>query len=174
MQNNSHYDYTSIFFSALLFLLTATGFGITERLSFYINPVGDEPAPFYARINNRTFSSSEIGHLIIPQLKDTVYDITISFPKDVYPEQKFRIALHQKEMGLQLKNIGERGWVLYNWQTLDITTAQKAGTTPQEKTVASVAPKKDTVIPKTSPVDTPKTETKTSQTAIAGNAKRRG
>jgi hypothetical protein len=152
------------FFSALFLLMTATGLAQNDH---FILIQSETNQPFYARINDKTYSSSEIGHLIIPQLKDTAYDITIGFPKDVYHEQKFRITLHEREMGLQLKNTGERGWVLYNWQTLDVTPAQKTGAITAEKTVANVVPKKDTVVPKTMPVDTPKTETKTSQTAIA-------
>ena len=111
-------------FIALLFL--AQVFSGYAQQDYFVLIQSENGQPFYARLNNKTYSSSEIGHLIIPQLKDTAYILHIGFPKNIFPEQRFSITLNKKESGFQLKNLGDRGWALYNWQSLELIAAQKA------------------------------------------------
>jgi hypothetical protein len=76
--------------------------------------------PFYARIGERIFNSSSIGHLSIPHLRDSTYLIDIGFPDNLFPEKKYSIKVNRKDQGFQLKNLGEKGWALYNWQTQEM------------------------------------------------------
>jgi hypothetical protein len=129
-------------FSVLFFLWIGN---VYAQKDYFILIQSENNQPFYVRMNNKTFSSSEVGHLIIPQLKDGEYNITIGFPKDIYPEQKFRIVLAKKELGLQLKKVSDKNWALYNWQTKEQYASQIV----------------DTPVPNaTGVVETPKVETK--------------
>lgn len=77
----------------------------------------DNQQPFYTQINEKTYSSSAIGHLVIPQLKDSTYSLLVGFPKKQFPEQAFVISFNKKDLDYQLKHTAEGGWVLFNAQT---------------------------------------------------------
>lgn len=91
----------------------------------------DERQPFYAVINTKVYSSSESGYMIIPKLHDSNYLIMIGFAKNAYPEQRFEITVNKKDLGFQLKYFNEKGWGLFNLQTMAITmsTGQEQKTT---------------------------------------------
>src|ERR1700712_106035 len=80
---------------------------------------------FSAKLGSQTFASSDEGRLILPQLKDSTYAITIQFPDNRYPEQKFAITINKREQGLQLKNVESKGWILVNTQTGETKQAIK-------------------------------------------------
>ena len=73
--------------------------------------------PFYVQSEGKSLSSSAAGHLIMASLRDTVYRLTVGFPKNQFPEQVFEIRMNRKDAGYQLKNTGADEWVLFNWQT---------------------------------------------------------
>jgi hypothetical protein len=77
----------------------------------------DSQQPFYVRLNEKTYSSSAIGHLVISRLKDSTYNLVIGFPKKQFPEQTYIISFNQKDLDYQLKYSPEQGWVLVNAQT---------------------------------------------------------
>ncbi|MEO8961922.1 MAG: DUF4476 domain-containing protein [Ginsengibacter sp.] len=74
--------------------------------------------PFYAKINNNLVSSSPEGYIIIPDLKDSTYQLVVGFPKNKFPEEKFTLTIDKKDEGFLLKNFDENGWQLFNLQTL--------------------------------------------------------
>lgn len=76
--------------------------------------------PFFVQIHEKTYSSSAVGHLIIPRLKDSAYQITIGFPKNQFPELEFMIRISRKDRGYQLKNLGDRGWALFDLQSMEL------------------------------------------------------
>jgi hypothetical protein len=102
-----------IFFLVLFF----GGMKAVGQQQYYLYIQSEEKQPFYARIQDKIYSSSENGYMIIPKLTDNTYDVTIGFSKNAYPEQRFPITIHKKDRGFLLKNTGERGWILTNLQT---------------------------------------------------------
>ena len=98
-------------------LLRLSGFAQQEYFVF-IN--SDNQQPFFVQIQEKTYSSSAIGHLIISKLKDSAYQITIGFPKNQSPEMDFMIRISRKDRGYQLKNMGDKGWALFDLQTLEL------------------------------------------------------
>jgi len=102
---------------ALLFFITHN---CLAQQSYFVLIQADNNQPFYARLNNKTFSSTEAGHLIIPQLKDSSYNVLIGFPKNIFAEQNFVIAINKKDQSFQLKNLGEKGWALFNTLTMEL------------------------------------------------------
>lgn len=84
---------------------------------FIQDPLGQ---PFYVRIKEESHSSSATGHIILPQLKDSVYKFFIGFPRDRYGEQLFTIAINKKDHGYELRNPGNGKYQLFDLQTLQM------------------------------------------------------
>lgn len=55
-------------------------------------------------------NSSASGFLIIPGLKDSVYEWIIGFQNSQYPEYRFRGVAIRGDRGISLKDFGEKGW----------------------------------------------------------------
>jgi Domain of unknown function (DUF4476) len=104
-------------------LFVFTGVRSQHHHFFYIQ--SDQQQLFYVKIGTEVMSSSTGGFLIIPKLKDSAFDMIIGFPKDLYPEYRFRITRVNKDKGLALKNFAEKGWGLFDLQTLEITMGEK-------------------------------------------------
>ncbi|MEP7277519.1 MAG: hypothetical protein ABI813_02650, partial [Bacteroidota bacterium] len=103
--------------SCILFLYTLQTFGQQE---YFVYLQTDNNQPFYVRINNRVYSSSLTGYLILSKLADSAHSVTIGFPKNVFPEQQFNIPVKHKDAGYLLKSFGDRGWGLFNLQSLSV------------------------------------------------------
>jgi hypothetical protein len=80
----------------------------------------DNKQAFYVRLNNKIYSSAESGYLILSRLPDSSHQLTIGFPKNIFPEQQFDVPQNHKDAGYLLKNFGDKGWGLFNLQTMAI------------------------------------------------------
>lgn len=94
--------------------------------------------PFYIKMNQKIYSSSASGYLILAKLKPDVYDFFIGFPKNEWGEQNLQCTVVDKDLGYLLKNYGNEGWGLLNLQTSAIVKAsgnqKMADTTVLSKT----------------------------------------
>jgi len=106
---------TKICFAIIFFLITGKGYA--QQQGYIVLIDADSDRAFRARIGDTIYNSSGIGHVAIPYLKDSSYNIGIGFLKKQLPEYIFSIRINKKDQGFQLKNLGEKGWALYNWQT---------------------------------------------------------
>lgn len=86
---------------------------------------------FYVRLHNQVFSAQSPGYLILPKLSDSTYTLLIGFPKNEYPEQRFEIPIQGRDAGYLLKYLSDKGWVLFNIQTLELIPAQSTPATAQ-------------------------------------------
>lgn len=98
---------------------------ICAQQDYFVLIQADNSQPFYIRMEDKTFSSSAQGHLILSQLKEDSYTITIGFPKKLFPEQQFSFSLHKRDLEFQLKDLGEKGWGLFNPQTQELKMADE-------------------------------------------------
>ena len=78
--------------------------------------------PFYLKTGSTLYNSTFSGYLIVPKLIDGEYKITIGFPKNKWPEQSASITIDKKDGGYLLKNFGDKGWGLFNLQSLQMVT----------------------------------------------------
>src|SRR5258708_21768904 len=101
----------------LLILMAGRNYAQQE---YFVLIQADNNQPFYARMEGNLFSSSAQGHLILSQLKEGSYGITIGFPKQLFPEQQFSVSIHKKDLEFQLKDLGGKGWGLFNPRTLEL------------------------------------------------------
>jgi hypothetical protein len=127
-------------FTALLFLTTINCFA---QQNYFVLIQADNNQPFYAMVNGKALSSSDMGHLIIPKLKDSDYIFTIGFPKDIFPERKFSIAINKKDQSYQLKNLAEKGWALFNTSTMELKMPDKADIVVAKPAPSEQAKKED-------------------------------
>lgn len=76
----------------------------------------------------------------MPKLKDSTYSFSIGFPGAKGGEYAFAVTIDKKDQGFLLKNFAEKGWGLFNLQTLSVQMPQGAG---EKKEQAAVAENKD-------------------------------
>lgn len=112
-----------LFLMLFIALSVCTGARSQHHHFFYIQ--SDQQQLFYVKIGSEVLSSSSAGFLIIPKLKDSAFDMIIGFPKDQFPEYRFKISRVNKDKGMALKNFAEKGWGLFDLQTLEIMMGEK-------------------------------------------------
>ncbi len=103
--------------SVILFFCTLQTFGQQE---YFIYLQTENSQAFYVRIKNTVYSSTASGFLILSKLPDSTTSVTIGFAKNVYPEQQFNIPLNHKDAGYLVKNFSDKGFGLFNLQTLAV------------------------------------------------------
>src|SRR4029078_2026447 len=75
--------------------------------------------PFFVRMNDKLYSSESSGYLILPKLKDSIYKFKLGFPaKDI--DLDFTTTINKKDHGYLIKNLGDKGWGLFDLQSLDL------------------------------------------------------
>jgi len=104
----------------LLLIFILAGKASFSQQQYFVYIQSENKQPFYVLLNGKTYSSSEYGHVILSKLADSTHHISIGFPKKAFPEQIFTISINKKDAGYQLKNLGEKGWALFNFQTLNL------------------------------------------------------
>jgi len=114
-----------IFVILIMFVLALS---VKAQQIHYVYLQTENGQPFYVRLNNKVLSSSPAGYIILPQLKEGDYHLIVGFPKNEFPEEDFQIAIQKKNEGFLLKNFGEKGWGLFNMQSLALLPGTAANT----------------------------------------------
>jgi hypothetical protein len=104
----------------LAFSLLALTSSAQQRYFLYIQ--SEDRQPFYVRLSEKVYSSSESGYLIIPKLDEGNYPVLLGFPRNLYPEQQFQVRINKKDRGFQLKRSTDRSWELVNLQNQEVVT----------------------------------------------------
>src|SRR6266496_1228011 len=79
----------------------------------------EDHQPFFVRMNEKVYSSTASGYLILSKLIDSVYNYKVGFPgKNV--DLNFSTVINKKDHGFLLRNFGDKGWGLIDLQTLSI------------------------------------------------------
>lgn len=116
-------------------VMTLTRAQIVTRFA-YIQT--ENKQPFYVKWNNKVWSSSTTGYIILPKIKEQQISIVVGFPKNLFPEQTFTIVFTgNKDAGFLLKDFGNKGWGLYNLQSLSMLYAEKDPVETGKETIAS-------------------------------------
>ena len=104
----------------LFLFLAGIGFsGFTQRVYFlYIQ--SELSQPFYVKLNEKIYSSASSGYLILSHLRDSTYDFSVGFPGKNVVEQRFNVKLSGKDHGYLLKNFENKGWGLFDLQTMGV------------------------------------------------------
>jgi Domain of unknown function (DUF4476) len=133
---NKVYKKAFSFLSAIIIF----SLSLSAQQNHFIYVQTENKQPFYVKLDKKILSSSASGYLIIPKLQDGSYAITIGFPKNEWPEQNVTCSINKKDAGYLLKNFGDRGWGLFNLQTMEVVMS---GTKPEDKATAANDTKTD-------------------------------
>ena len=114
------------YFKTWLFILFSILFlGVKGQQNHFIYIQTENKQPFYVKMNEKVYNSSASGYLVISKLKNGTYDFSVGFPKKEWPEQHFSCLVDNKDFGYLVKNFEERGWGLFNLQSLEVLMARE-------------------------------------------------
>ncbi|MBC7866535.1 MAG: DUF4476 domain-containing protein [Gloeobacteraceae cyanobacterium ES-bin-316] len=96
----------------------------------------DNKQPFYVRVKEKLYSSSPSGYVVVPKLAAGPHTLSVGFPKNEWPVQNIDISIANNDMGFVLKNFENKGWGLFNLQTMEVinTSAEKNISSPNSMT----------------------------------------
>ncbi|HET7117959.1 MAG TPA: hypothetical protein VFI29_15795, partial [Hanamia sp.] len=114
----------------LLLLMAFFAFSVNAQKAHFIYLQTEGGRPFYAKFNNKLISSSSEGYIIIPGVTDGEYNLVVGFPRNEFPEEDYKIVVDNNNEGYLLKNFGEKGWQLFNMQTLALITGTSSKPNP--------------------------------------------
>lgn len=120
--NNMFKLFFAAFFVSTLFYCSP----IFAQQNHFVYIQSDDKQPFSVNLNGKSYNSSDIGYVIIPKLADGKYQLNVTFPENKFPDQQFYCVVNKNDIGYALKNFKEKGWGLFNLQTLDVTMAGAA------------------------------------------------
>lgn len=104
----------------LLFSLTT---GSSYAQGYFVLLQSGNRQPFYVRLGTQLYSSTQNGHLILSQLKDSTYTLAIGFASRPGVEQSYVVTPSQKDLEFEIRERGEAGWELYDMQAKEWLTA---------------------------------------------------
>ena len=104
------------FILSLLILMTFSAAFSQKQYFIYLQSEPEQA--FFVKMNEKIHSSSSSGYLILSRLHDSSYTFSVGFPQNKWPEQKFTVDVKAKDHGYLLKNFGEKGWGLFDLQTM--------------------------------------------------------
>src|SRR5450755_1136972 len=88
----------------MVFLLTCFSVAATaQQPGFLILIDAENKEAFTVRMGDQFFASSSQGHLVLSQLKDSIYRIELLFSKNNLREQIFTLVIRQKDQGFQIR-----------------------------------------------------------------------
>lgn len=100
------------YFAMIASLLNAQKF-------YFIYLQTESAVPFFIRMDDKLYSSTSSGYLILSKLVDSTYNFRLGFPgKNV--DLDFTLSLNKKDHGYLIKDFGEKGWGLFDLQSLSI------------------------------------------------------
>jgi hypothetical protein len=121
----------------LCFLFSIAVLTASSQKVYFVYLQSETNQPFFVKMNERVYSSTGSGYLILSKLRDSIYNFSIGFPQNKLPQQNFSVAINRKDHGYLLKNFGEKGWGLFDLQTLAVqmssASASKADATEKTK-----------------------------------------
>ncbi|MEO6612204.1 MAG: hypothetical protein ABIT05_05665 [Chitinophagaceae bacterium] len=120
----------------LSFLLSLAVLTASSQKVYFVYVQSESDQPFFVKMKEKVYSSSGSGYIILSKLLDSTYNFSIGFPQGKWPEQNFSVAINKKDHGYLLKNFGEKGWGLFDLQTLGVQMAVSghAGADEKQKT----------------------------------------
>lgn len=109
----------------LVFFVLMCGAAVVGRAqqNYFVYLQTDNKQPFYVRVNDKLFSSSASGYVVIPKLQTGTHLFSVGFPKNEWPLQAIPVSVTTKDQGYLLKNFESKGWGLFNIQTLEVVMA---------------------------------------------------
>ncbi|MBL7727713.1 MAG: hypothetical protein JNM68_08510, partial [Dinghuibacter sp.] len=81
---------------------------------YFIYLQAENRKPFYARMNNKVYSSNSSGYLLLPKLQNGGYRLAIGFPGQNKTEEEFLFTVNGADQGFDLKEHNNGAHYLFN------------------------------------------------------------
>ena len=153
----------------LFFLLFIFSTSISAQTAHFLYIQSDNSQAFYVRLNNKVFSSSELGYVIIPKLQTGKLSLIIGFPMNKWNAMNYNIDVEAKDLSFQLKKVDSLGWELYDDQANH--TLIKNKTNQQQDLIENINDEFSNVLAEVSNNPKIKQSRKTIQTIDSSNLK---
>lgn len=108
-----------------LFLTVISVTAFSQRV-YFVYLQSEQEQPFFVRMNEKIYSSSPSGYLILSKLRDSSYNFSVGFPQGKWLEQNFTVVVKAKDQGYLLKNFDTKGWGLFDLNTLSVQMSSSA------------------------------------------------
>lgn len=123
----------------LIFLLTVViATGVQAQKEYFVYLQSEENKPFYVRMNEKTYSSSSSGYLILSKMRDSSHTFRVGWPSGGDDQVYFTVPVAGRDRGFLLKNFPGQGWGLFDLQNLELLKSHGA---PAEKGTVRMEPK---------------------------------
>jgi len=109
----------------LFFLLAIISTSLSAQSAHFLYIQSDNSQAFYVRFNNKVFSSSDAGYLIIPKLQSGKLSLIIGFPKNKWNAMNYDVVVENKDLSFQLKKVDSLHWGLYDDLTKQMLVENK-------------------------------------------------
>ena len=110
---------------SILFILL---FSVTSKAqNFFVYIQSETKQPFYVKLDEKVMNSSATGYIVVPKLRTGNYTLNIGFPNDQWAVQNIPLIVGNSDAGFLLKNFGDKGWGLYNLQTMELSMNGASG-----------------------------------------------
>lgn len=97
----------------IFFCISAIAFA---QKVYFIYLQSDGGFPFYVKMDDKVFSSTSSGYIILPRLIDSTYTFQVGQPENKMRELQFSVTINKKDRGFLLKNFAS-GWALFDLQS---------------------------------------------------------
>lgn len=121
----------------VILLLSVSALKVSSQKVFFVYVQSENEDPFFIKMEGSIYSSSGSGYLILPKLRDTTYSIRLGFSQNKWPEQNFSININHKDHGFVLKNIKDKGWGLFDLQSMEILMSSNKTTSETKNEIKS-------------------------------------
>lgn len=95
---------------------------------YFIYIQTESQQPFFVKINKKIINSTASGYIILPKLVDSTYSFNIGFPQNKWMDQQFSVKLGKQDHGYLLKNFDNKGWGLFDLQTMAVQMSLSGNT----------------------------------------------
>ena len=123
-----------------ILLIMVCQFSFSQKV-YFVYLQSEQEQPFFVRMNDKVYSSTASGYLILSKLYDSSYSFNIGFPGNQLPEQRFSVFVNKRDHGYLLKNFADKGWGLFDLQSLSTQMAMP----PEEKKNTAIKTEKKEV-----------------------------
>lgn len=99
----------------------------------------EDKKPFYVTVNEQTKNSTESGYIILSQIADTLYPITIGSSSNDFPEQKFVVNMNNSDWEFSFRKDANNEYELFDMIHSTVLNIYKAPVAkPVEVAVVSI------------------------------------
>jgi hypothetical protein len=103
------------FFLLMITLALKSAHVFAQNHFIYIQ--SESRQPFTVSVNDKDFTSTVAGYVIIPRLKNGEYDLIVKYNNDKTKGVRFTSVIDKKDLGYTLKDLGNNTAGLVNMQT---------------------------------------------------------